>query len=310
MFLYLALFFCVSALAWDTGFYQNRSDCLQWHSSCKECTTNNACSEWEEFMFLNTTSQLWELWNVGDYFDGSTRNCNSWGSSWFLYWNYQTTWFDCPPGEIYDLDTQQWISNWDSPKVTITDSDLSLISSYCRNLNYYIDPTSEESIELGTKEYPYRTIAPVFAEVLKHVSHHDYSIYVWIKEETTVFIEDSKIHIINMTKVNFSTYSESDDPPKYATLMATDSSVENLSAKAAFHVIKNMTLDVASVISAGNFSDTELEVLGREGETFHVSRTSISFSNFYWRRQASNSTSGRFIFLSYLQDKSLALSNS
>ena len=125
-------------------------------------------------------------------------------------------------------------------------------------------------MEFGTQEFPFRTIAPVFAEILKQMSHSNLSISIWVKEGTTLMVEDSQIFIFNITEVNISTYSDINSNPGYATLVSTDLPVEKLSKKSKFNIIKNTDLNVTDAISKGEFSNYELENLGRIGETFQV----------------------------------------
>ena len=225
-----------------------------------------------------------------------------------FYSNYQPSWFACSISEYYDLDSKRCVSSWDSDKIAISDNNLSNLDKYCRGLNYYIDPYNIEPVEIGTEEFPYRTIAPVFAEILKHMSHSNLTISIWVKEGTTLMIEESQIFILNITEISLSTYSSSSDLPGYATLVSTDSAVEGLSKKAALNIIKSVDVDLTDAISKGDFTSYELESLGRTGDTFQVWRTSISFSNFIVKRISDTLHSGLFLFPLYFQDKVLTLS--
>ena len=106
--------------------------------------------------------------------------------------------------------------------------------------------------------------------MLKHFSHTNYSISIWIKEATTVMMEDSKAFIFNLTEVSLSTYSVLNSAAGYATLTSTESAIESLSKKAAFHIIKNLDLNVTDAISKGDFSSTELESIGRENDAIQI----------------------------------------
>ena len=140
------------------------------------------------------------------------------------------------------------------------------------------------------------------------MSHSNLSISIWVKEGTTLMIEESQIFIVNITEISISTYSSSSDLPGYATLVSTDSAVEGLSKKSAFNIIKSVDVDLTDAISQGDFTSYELESLGRTGDTFQVWRTSISFSNFIVKRISDTLHSGLFLFPLYFQDKVLTLS--
>ena len=226
----------------------------------------------------------------------------------YLYRKYQSSWFSCSSSEYYDLESKQWTTNWDSQKILVSDNELSPLQNYCRGLDYYIDPLSIETVELGTQEFPYRTIAPVFAEILKHMSHSDLSISIWVKEGTTLTVEDSQIFIFNITEVSISTYSDISSNPGYATLISTDLPVEKLSKKSKFNIIKNTDLNVSDAISKGDFSDIEIAFLGRTGDTFQIWRSSFTMSNFTVKRFSNDLNIGLFLFPIYFQERALTLS--
>ena len=164
-----------------------------------------------------------------EYYDFSKDQWRTWDGSWLGYCNYQASWFQWSPSEIFDLDTLSCISSWDNPKILITDSTNFNVDSFWRNLSFYIDPKTTELIELGTKTYPYRTIEPVFAEILKHYSYKDITINIYLKENTTLMFEESKSFIIDIKEVIFETYSLVNSSPAKATIISTDKNVEGIS---------------------------------------------------------------------------------
>ena len=83
--LFLFLFWGIT-FGCQQGFYSSGNDCLQWDSSCRECTEAGSWTSWEDFMFLNLTSGLCELWEIGDYFDISVQRCNTWEHTCSGYW--------------------------------------------------------------------------------------------------------------------------------------------------------------------------------------------------------------------------------
>lgn len=48
----------------------------------------------------------------------------------------------------------------------------------CRKAIYYIDPTSEKILELGTKEYPYKSLNVMMHEVFDFFSRIDMEVTV------------------------------------------------------------------------------------------------------------------------------------
>lgn len=92
------------------------------------------------------------------------------------------------------------------------------------------------------------------------------------------------------------------------TITSTDSSINGISSKANFHIMKDLTQDTTSVVSTGNFTSYELNKIGRNGDTFHTVRSSITISNISAYRIAASTESGVFIYLLYLQDRTMTLS--
>ena len=73
--------------------------------------------------------------------------------------------------EIYTMNTTQY----SQPQI-------------CRSNTYYVNPESTEIIELGTLEYPYKSIKYVFVEILNLHANSDRTINVILKEGTTDYI--------------------------------------------------------------------------------------------------------------------------
>jgi len=120
------------------------------------------------------------------------------------------------------------------------------LDSFWRTLEYYIDSSSEQWIELGTKGFPYRSLHQAFIEIISQFSNSEANITIYIKEKTTNYLEDSKIFLINIPSVSIQTYSEYGETPGSATIITTDSEVEILSSKALFNLVKSTTVGMLS----------------------------------------------------------------
>ena len=123
-----------------------------------------------------------------------------------------------------------------------------------------------------------------------------------------MYIEDSSIFILNITLVTITSYSDSLDPPGMATITTTDFPIKGISSKAAFHIAKDITLNRKSVITNGNFTSYEVLNIRQGGRTFNVVRSSITLAKLYVYRIADSIQSGMFIFLVYLQNRTMTLS--
>ena len=209
---------------------------------------------------------------------------------------------------MFDLETLSCLPDCGLQQTKILDPDMFQISGYfCRNPEYYIDATSKEILELGTKMYPYRTIKPVFSELLKIHSHHTISIVAYLKENTNIFLEDSNAFVINITEFNFMTYTDTIGLPGKATIITTEIAQPGISKRAAFHIMKNDYQNITGAIQGRPFLDYELKSIGRAGDAFQIVRSSILMNNIVAKRQAIDKMNGVFIFLLYLQTKTMRL---
>ena len=210
---------------------------------------------------------------------------------------------------MFDLETLSCLPDCGTQQIKLSDIDMFQISGYfCRNKEYYIDSTSQQILELGTKAFPYRTIKPVFSEILKHISHQQISISVFLKENTNTFLEDSSAFIINITAINIQSYSDTINIPDKATIITTESAQPGLSGRAAFNIVKDVSQNISAVILGKPFLDYELKFIGRTGDGFQVVRSTIALENIIARRQAIDKMNGVFIYLLYLQQSYLILS--
>ena len=294
--------------AWGSGYYQVGIDCFPCHSSCKNCSAANSCDSWENYMVLDTVSKLWKFWLDGEYYDFSSKLWRSWAGSCNGYWSYQKSWFKWNPGEKLDLDTLGCSLTCNSSQILINDTSSFNIAEFWRSLDYFIDPSSTKILELGTQMYPFRSLYPAFFEIMKFHSHTQREVTVFIKEGTENTVEDSTIYVINLKLVTINTYSDLLIPGGVATIITTDVPQVEINPKAAFHIIKNSSIDLNLIISQGSFSTTELLVIGKSGAAFEVIRTSITINNIICRRKASSTKTGVFLYLIYLQYRTMTLS--
>ena len=93
--------------------------------------------------------------------------------------------------------------------------------SIWRSANYYIDPQSSQIIKLGTQKYPYKYTRSAFSKILNQFSHSKSNIIIYIKENTTSYIENYTTFLLNITSVTIQTYSDSSSTAGSATVIGT-----------------------------------------------------------------------------------------
>ena len=258
-------------------------------------------------MFLNRTSNLWDFWADGEYYDSNTNLCRSWDRSWSGLWGYQSFCFDCPPGNVLDADTLEWTSQWDPPKTIIRNSQFS-ISAIWRGNQFYVDSSSSSILELGTRSYPYKSIKSVFVELLNHHSNQDKSVTIFLKEKQNYYIEDGMNYILNITSVTITSYSDELGNSGRARLVPTHVA-QPAQSKTIFNLLTNTSLMLDSAINQGNYTDAEVLTLGGQVTLFSV-RSSVQVDNLDIERETDNT--GRVVTLFslvYLQDKTMRITN-
>ena len=98
---YIATAFEVYKEGWWDGYYADGEVWRPCHTSWKTCSNVYPWNTWEDHMFMNTTTGLWERWPYGEYFDLTSQTWRSWSGSWNEAWKYQITCFICFPGQVF-----------------------------------------------------------------------------------------------------------------------------------------------------------------------------------------------------------------
>ena len=155
----------------------------------------------------------WETYPDGMYYDLNIKTCNSWGDNWNAHWGYRDAWFLWPDGEMIDIETMTWITDCSGQhfQTTYTLQSNSSTINLCRPLTYYyVDPDSEQIMEFGTIEYPFRDINLVFIEVFNEHQHTDRNISIYVKELTKNYLPTDFIEIVNTTMISIDSYTHNE----------------------------------------------------------------------------------------------------
>ena len=104
-------------------------------------------------------------------------------------------------------------------------------------------------------------------------SHKQVNITVYIKENTTAYIEDDTNYILNMTSFKITSYSDS---PSKATLVPTQIPQQGLSKRYAFNLLTTIDLRLNQILKGSSFTSLQ-QILILRGSTTFV----ITMSNFY-----------------------------
>jgi hypothetical protein len=146
-------------------------------------------------------------------------------------------------------------------------------------LSYYIDPDSTKVIELGTKSYPYRSVAPATSDMINRFSYSDVNITIYLKEGTRVYLEDDTAVFLQITSVTFTTYSSTSSSPGKALIVPTAVTQNSLFDKTLFRIFESTDINVNAKIEEGNIDATNKGKLSETLVTFKVFRTNFSLIN-------------------------------
>ena len=180
----------------------------------------------------------------------------------------------------------------------------------CRSNELYVDIYSESPIELGTKQYPYKSAKTLFIELLNYHSNQDKSVAIYLKENQNHYIEDGTSFILNITNVTMTTYSDEDIVVSRAKLIPTRivQSAENY--KTAFSLLANTTLMLDEVVSEGGYTEAEKFALNSGAITIFTLRSNTYIDNLDVERDPIDlGQSTIFLYVAYLQDKTLQVTN-
>jgi len=130
------------------------------------------------------------------------------------------------------------------------------IPKVCRGLDYYLDPLSDKQVELGTREYPYRTVKVVTSEILNNIKIQNISINIYMKDS---YVEDGSLVFMNISNVRLTTHPDL-IITRRAILIPTEFDQPGISSKARFHLLKNTNMPIQDNLDHGEYGDYERQV--------------------------------------------------
>ncbi|CAI2365911.1 unnamed protein product [Moneuplotes crassus] len=233
---------------------QNRTLNTVCPPSCLTCDSSNLCISCPDSMRLNSTSNQCEFCPDGQFYLKITDTCMSCESSCLTLCAYKPECYECPNEEYYDLDNSQCVASCDPVTQVSMNSTQTGNKAYCRGFNYYVNSNSTDVVELGTKEFPYKSLSSVFIELLNYLSHRDITVNIYVLETTENYLELNKNYIINITHVNILTYSVTRSDPSHANLILKDSTISTINPSTKYSLLKSDTLEMSIATSSNPFA--------------------------------------------------------
>ena len=233
--------------AWSTGYYLFSGSCQKWMDIWVDWVDGTSWTACPNNMYLDSSNQ-WKLWENGEYYDSTSQIWRSCNGNCKNLWAYQSFCFDCPSGQNFHLKKMTWIESWDSSSIPITDAQF-WGKSIWREFNYYINPNSQEIIELGTQAYPFKNIGLAFVEILNYHSHSNRTINVYLLENTDNYLLWKSNFVINMTLVVVQSYSvNTPSSPQMANIFIKSEGVSMLSSQTVFWILMDNSLRLDMIL--------------------------------------------------------------
>lgn len=164
-------------------------------------------------------------------------------------------------------------------------------------------------LELGTKQYPYRTMKSVSSEILNQLTAMNVNITILLKEGSKVYVQDDTTYFLSMGSVIVTSYSDSSSTPGRALLVPTAIAQLGITERAAYHILQNTDLPITTKIESQGYGDTEIFKLKETQMTFKIALTSFSLMNVnVYREQADYNGLQTFMYPIYLQNRDINVS--
>jgi hypothetical protein len=132
-------------------------------------------------------------------------------------------------------------------------------------------------LELGTLEYPYRTMKSATSEILNLFSNTNLEATIYTYSS---YIEDGMNVFINMTNISFKSHPDVTTNGRRSILTFTQIAQHDISERALFHLLTTTDMPVQDMLNNGLIPEAEQELaLSNDGSSIVAVRTGISFED-------------------------------
>lgn len=164
--------------------------------------------------------------------------------------------------------------------------------------------------ETGLQSTPYKSMLGALTEILNLHSHSQYTVNLYIKENSVMYVPMKYFYVLNMTQFNMKTYTSSAGDPRSSTLIFTDQTVQVFSPKTKYNFVFGMVFNTTKVIDAGSFSTREKTQLRSNNTGIVIGRTSFKVENVHFQASFSSSSQAFTLFKPvYQQNRNFEMSN-
>ena len=162
-----------------------------------------------------------------------------------------------------------------------------------------MNPNSEQNMELGTIEYPFKDINVVFAEMFNLHQHSDITINIFVMEVSDNYMPFDLIQILNITQVNIDSYTQSEFyEPRNANFRLVEASDYERTSISLMRIIQNTTKGDPDVSRMDAVEIADLTLQSFIIIQVHRSSLTINHINVYSEYTATRLNDG-FVYTSF-----------
>jgi hypothetical protein len=155
-------------------------------------------------------------------------------------------------------------------------------------------------LELGTLEYPYRTMKSATSEILNLFSNTNLEATIYTY---SAYIEDGMNVFINMTNVSFKSHPDVTSNGGRSILTFTQITQHGISERALYHLLTSADMPVQDILDNGLIPDDQQKLaISNDGSSIVAVRTGISFEDIdLYREEIDNGIDITLLNAIYLQ---------
>lgn len=190
-----------------------------------------------------------------------------------MCWGTATSCTRCAAGTKLDLATLTCGSTCSGVMITIG------VYEYCREDSIYINPDSTVTLELGTMDYPFKTIDQAFIEIFNYWDPTNI-VNVLVMEATTnkIYFQERPLIVNRNDNIEITTYSASGETAAMATLHVINTEIYGVAWDTAYSFMTGIAYDMTD--AGSTILTAETSAIDSQWYTFVVIQADFVIDGF------------------------------
>lgn len=143
-----------------------------------------------------------------------------------------------------------------------------------------MDPESEEILELGTREHPFKSLMVLFVEIFEFCNFEEFELDIFVKENSNLEVLMDKIYILRVKQVNLQIYTDDSAFFRNANITVTNGKDLSFNPTTRFTLLSDLEVNITKKLNTLNFSDREKTDLLFENGVFIIDSSGFKMKNF------------------------------